>query len=228
MKLPLLISVPHAGLAAPEEVSDLCILTPEQILADSDEGAGEIYALDSTVARYISTDIARAFVDVNRSTEDRGPDGVVKVTTCYGHDVYCQSLPEELVDTLLNRYYRPYHRRLTALAGNVRLGLDCHTMAPVGPPLSPDPGSVRPNVCLSNAEWTCPANLFESLATCFESAFGESVAVNTPFRGGNIIRSHAKELPWIQIELSQDPWISNSEKNRLVSEALDLFCTTVL
>lgn len=227
MKLPLLISVPHAGLSVPEEVRDLYILTPDQILADSDEGAAEIYALDSAVKRYVSTDIARAFVDLNRPEHDRGPDGVVKVTTCYGDYVYRQSLPEELIDTLLNRYYRPYHRRLTELAADVRLGLDCHTMAAVAPPVAPDPGSARPHVCLSNAGFSCPANLFDSLAACFERVFGERVAVNAPFRGGHIIRSHAKELPWIQVELSREPWCSNSRKNGMVLEALDKFCTKV-
>lgn len=228
MKLPLLISVPHAGVSVPEEVEDLCILTPNQIAADSDQGADEIYALDSEATRYVSVDIARAIIDLNRSAEDRGPDGVVKVTTCYGEDVYRKPLPENLIDTLLDRYYRPYHRRLTELAEDVRLGLDCHTMAAVGPPVAPDPGSVRPNICLSNASRTCPMNLFESFITCFERVFGENVAVNAPFKGGHIIRSHAAELPWIQIELSRDPWISSSQKNRMVLDVLELFCKTAL
>jgi formiminoglutamase len=63
MTLPLIISVPHAGLAVPQETRDYCALTPEQILADSDEGAAEIYDLKSEVAVHITTDIARAVVD---------------------------------------------------------------------------------------------------------------------------------------------------------------------
>ena len=35
------------GLAVPEEVRDLCILTSEEIVADSEENAAEIYAFES-------------------------------------------------------------------------------------------------------------------------------------------------------------------------------------
>ena len=43
MKLPLLLSVPHAGLQVPPEAASYCVLTPRQIEEDGDEGAAEIY-----------------------------------------------------------------------------------------------------------------------------------------------------------------------------------------
>jgi formiminoglutamase len=42
MKLPILISVPHAGLEIPEEVRDKCILKTQDLIEDSDIGALEI------------------------------------------------------------------------------------------------------------------------------------------------------------------------------------------
>jgi len=42
VKLPLIVSIPQAGLTVSEQVRQNCALTPEQILADSDEGAAEI------------------------------------------------------------------------------------------------------------------------------------------------------------------------------------------
>ena len=228
MKLPLLISVPHAGLSIPEEVKELCVLNREQIIADSDEGADEIYALESVVTSYITTDIPRAVVDVNRSEEDRGPDGVVKVSTIYEIQVYRESLSEDLVESLLERYYRPYHRRLTELAKEAKFGLDCHTMAAYGPPIAQDVGLERPEICLSNAGRTCPRSLFEGLAACFENIFDVSPALNSPFKGGHIVRSHAAELPWIQVELSRASFMSTFEKHDKVLKALELFCKTVL
>ena len=43
MTLPLLISVPHAGLRVPPEVADRCLLTAEEVAADGDVGVAEIY-----------------------------------------------------------------------------------------------------------------------------------------------------------------------------------------
>lgn len=228
MKLPLLISVPHAGLVVPEEVKGLCVLNREQIIADSDEGAADIYASESVVTSYVTTDVARAIVDVNRSEEDRGPDGVVKVNTCYGIPIYREQPSEDIVESLLEHYHRPYHRRLTKLAKNVKCGLDCHTMAAFGPPTAPDAGTERPHICLSNSGVTCPEALFKGLVTCFESVFGEVPAVNTPFKGGYIIRTHAVELPWIQVELSRASFMSKSQKYVKVLETIELFCKTIL
>lgn len=228
MKLPLLISVPHAGLMVPEEVKELCVLSREEILADSDEDVVEIYAFESVVTCFVTNKVARAIVDVNRSEEDRGPDGIVKVNTCYGIPIYREPPSEDVVESLLERYYRPYHRRLTELAKDVKFGLDCHTMATYGPPIAPDAGLERPHICLSNAGRTCPSEFLEGLASCFESVFGEAPAVNTPFKGGYIIRTHTVELPWIQVELSRASFISKSEKYVKVLEAIELFCKTVL
>ena len=97
------------------------------------------------------------------------------------------------IETLLDRYHRPYHRTLDrpASTGSFRLGLDCHTMAATGPPVGPDPGAKRPLVCLSNADGTCPSEWLVALADCFRRAFDtDDVRINEPFRGGHIIRRH--------------------------------------
>lgn len=229
MTLPLLISVPHAGFVIPPEVQDLCILTPEQILADSDEGAAEIYNLQSQIAKYLTTDIARAIVDLNRAEDDRRSDGVVKTHTCWNEPVYREPLSEALIHTLLKKYYFPYHQQLTDLAKKtqINLGLDCHTMAAFGPPVGPDPDKKRPWICLSNDDKTCPKPWLEKLAECFKKTFENQVSINQPFRGGYIVRSHADELPWIQIELSRDSFYPNAEKQSRILEAITTFCNSI-
>ncbi|RMD63414.1 MAG: N-formylglutamate amidohydrolase, partial [Planctomycetota bacterium] len=214
MSLPLLLSVPHAGLRVPDEVRDLCLLTPEQIRRDGDEQADEIYLpLRDHVAALVTTDVARAIVDVNRAPDDRRPDGVVKTHTCWNEPVWRRPLSDRTVARLLRRYHQPYHDALRReAAGRVLLGVDCHTMAETGPPIGPDPDQRRPWVCLSHAGFTCPQDWIESLAECFAQVFGDEVAVNRPFRGGYIIRSHATELPWVQLELSRELFLSPSDK----------------
>ena len=75
MTLPLLISVPHAGLRVPPEAERFCKLTETEIAKDGDEGAAEIYTIESEVECYVTTDIARAIVDLNRAEDDRRKDG---------------------------------------------------------------------------------------------------------------------------------------------------------
>ena len=45
MKLPIALSVPHAGLCVPEHLRRNCLLSAEQIAADGDVGARAIYDL---------------------------------------------------------------------------------------------------------------------------------------------------------------------------------------
>lgn len=225
MTLPLLVSVSHAGLTIPEELAAHCLLTPEEIADDGDRGARVIFAIESEVATFVTTDIARAAVDMNRARDDRRKDGIVKTHTCWDVPIYRQPLPESLVDTVLDRYHEPYHARLTAAAElGLTLAIDCHTMAEHGPPVGPDPGARRPLVCLSNADETCPDRWLEEMAECFRRAYHEDVAINEPFKGGFIIRAHAHEMPWLQIELSRTPVFPDDEKRRRVLAALTEWC----
>jgi len=219
--LPLLISVPHAGLRVPPEASELCRLSDREIERDGDEGAREIYAIESQVARFVTTDIARAIIDLNRAENDRRKDGVVKTHTCWNVPVYKTFPSDTIIETLLARYYRPYHSRLSRLAGPALvLAVDCHTMAAIAPPIGPDPGAERPWVCLSNGDGTCPQEWLDGLRRRFVDEFGQNVTVNDPFSGGYITRTHASEMPWIQLELSRAPFLTNREKQDRVIRAL--------
>jgi formiminoglutamase len=170
------------------------------------------------------TRVARAIVDVNRSVGDRRADGVVKTHTCWNVPIYREPLSAETIEQLLERYYVPYHRQLSECAERARLGVDCHTMAAMGPPIGPGPGLERPRICLGNADGTCPEAWIECLVRCFERAFGPDVKVNDPFSGGHIVRSHAAELPWVQLEISRAPFLSNAEKRERVRAALRDWC----
>jgi formiminoglutamase len=223
--LPLLLSVPHAGLRVPCEAEPYCILTPRQIAEDSDDGAAEIYALEPRVAAFQTSGVARAIVDLNRAPDDRRPDGVVKTHTCWNVPVYHEFPPEDVVSVLLDRYYWPYQRGLTRLAaGGAMLGIDCHTMLAKGPPIGPGPGVERPWVCLSNGGGTCPPSWIEALRKCFQEVFDGPVTINDPFRGGYITRTHAAELPWVQLELSRAPFLDLGAKRQRVLEALTAWC----
>ena len=225
MTLSLLLSVPHAGLTIPSGVENLCLLTQKEIIQDGDEGAAEIYfPLQDRVFALVTTTAARAIVDMNRAEDDRRKDGVIKTHTCWDVQIYREPPLETLITELLKIYYKPYHASLTKYARHVKCGIDCHTMAAQGPPVGPDPGEERPAICISNADGTFPKGWVTTLADCLEKVFEKDVSINHPFKGGYVIRSHAKELPWIQLELSRAPFFSNQEKSLRILEALKDWC----
>ena len=225
MKLPLLISVPHAGLWVPPEAEAYCVLSREEIVRDGDEGAARIYAIHDEVAQFVTTEVARAIVDMNRSEDDRRADGVVKTHTCWQVPVYREVLAEEVVQSLLARYHRPYHAQLRSLAGaGVRLGLDCHTMAAEGPPIAPDPGQPRPLVCLGDGHGACPRDWVEAMRDCFARHMPGEVTINRPFSGGHITRTHGAYMPWMQIEMSRTAEVEAEVKRGALLAALRDWC----
>ena len=226
MKLPLLLSVPHAGLRIPPEAEPYCRLTPAQVAEDGDVGAAEIFDVSEEVEAFVFSDVARAIVDLNRSPTDRRRDGVVKTHTCWEVPVYEPFPPEDIIAAMLESYYFPYHRRLAELgkSGEFPLAVDCHTMAAFGPPVGPDPGQERPQVCLSNGEGTCPDEWINSLQNAFQRHFEGDVTINSPFRGGYITRNHAEEMPWVQLEISRAPFATDQEKKRRFLAAIADWC----
>jgi formiminoglutamase len=217
MTLPIAISVPHAGVLVPREAAPYCQLTRQQIIKDGDEFASEIYDLRNEVAEFITTDVARAIIDLNRAPDDRGADGVVKRHTIYNEAIYREPLPESAINTLLDNYYYPYHARLSDLStGDLLFAIDCHTMAAVAPPIGPHFGTKRPEICLGNLHGrSFPEAWTTILLRTFRDVFPDvDVAVNEPFAGGYITRTHCVEIPWLQLEVSRSQFLPSDELRR--------------
>jgi formiminoglutamase len=94
-------------------------------------------------------------------------------------------------------------------------------MSAYGPPVAPDPGVERPQVCLGNAGGqTCPVEWMEILKSSFQAYFSGDVMLNQPFSGGYITRYHGDEMPWVQLELSRGDFASPTEKHSMIFAAL--------
>ena len=193
-KLPVLLSIPHGGTAVPAELADKVAVSAKDIFLDGDTAATEIFDLGEDVVRVISAKIARTFVDVNRSEGDRPPehpDGVIKSLRCDGKSIYKEGLEPDrpLVAALLDHYYYPYHLELGEVTQEpqLRLALDCHSMAPRGPQISASTGQKRPLICIGNAYGkTCDPTLLEWFSNCLADAFGiaeSEIWLNKPFAG---------------------------------------------
>jgi N-formylglutamate deformylase len=222
--LPILLSIPHGGHVVPDVLQANCRLSARQIVEDGDEYALEIYSpLKQEVSAVVSTDIARAVLDMNRQSDDIRKDGVVKTHTCWDVPVWRNPLTRHEIQWLLKSFHVPYHQQLSehAKRSGLLLGVDCHTMAVTGPPVGPDPGVERPQVCLGNGNGeSCSNEWMVLLQSAFQRQFPGDVTVNQPFSGGYITQFHGTEMPWIQIELSRGGFATPEQKSKWVINAL--------
>jgi len=230
MRLPILLSVPHAGTAMPAELADLVCLSQDDVVKDGDEQAAEIYLpLRAHVTHLVNTDVAR--VRRRQSLPRRLPERRRHQDAYLLGVPVCKKAPgQQVIATLLEKYYCPYHKSLTDLARGrgLRVGVDCHTMAAVGPPVGPDPGRGRPAARVSDADGqACDPAWTGELARRLQAAMQGKVRVNDPFRGGYTTRHHAKEMPWLQLELSRGDVSTVEGKRVAVLHALTAWCRNI-
>ncbi len=219
-RLPVVQSVPHAGLAVPPEIASRLAIDPVTIYNEADLWADRLYDFGQGVLERVTMPIARVLIDANRPPHRLDdPDGPVKTRTSYGEPVYRDPPPEDLRLLLLRTYWQAFHARLEAALqahrDQVRLLLDCHNMAQRGPSAYSDPGRPRPYICLANfgdaqgnplpggPRVTAPPELLRRAGEVAQELFGDLsllepdpegsppvVELNTPFRGGYILQHY--------------------------------------
>ena len=221
-KLPVLLSIPHGGTRKPSELDGHLSITAKDLFDDSDPFVIELYDLGDKVERVIKTDIARPFVDLNRSLQDmppNNPDGLIKSKTCYDKPIYTNGKePDDSLKTMLiELYYNPYHQAIQKSIDelDLKLCLDCHSMAATAPYFSPDKNnSKRPLFCISNNDGeTSSQEMMELLADSISKAYSvdrQEISLNSPFHGGHITRTYGnKPIPWIQVEMNRSLYLTS-------------------
>ncbi|MGV7226292.1 MAG: N-formylglutamate amidohydrolase [Nitrosopumilus sp.] len=220
--LPVLLSIPHGGTRKPVELEGHLSITNKDLFDDSDPFVMELYDVGDKVERVIKTDIARAFVDLNRSLQDMppdNPDGLIKSKTCYDKPIYTNGKePDDSLKTMLiEMYYNPYHQAIQKSIDelDLKLCLDCHSMASTAPYFSPDKNnSKRPMFCISNNDGkTSSQEMIELLADSISKAYSvdrTEISLNDPFHGGHITKTYGNNpIPWIQIEMNRSLYLSS-------------------
>ncbi|MFT5527406.1 MAG: N-formylglutamate deformylase [Pirellulaceae bacterium] len=225
MSLPILMTIPHAGVKIPNEVREFCALDEFQINRDSAAQARQIFSFTQKVMAYVSTDIARAIVDVDRAAFDRTMDGVVKLNTRWLTPVYRTPLTETVIQELLENYYKPFHQQINAEWGeDLLMGITCRTFSPNSPPMGQNPSQRRGDICIGDRYGeTMPPGWTAELGECFCDYF-DDVTINAPFPGDFITKNYGQDLPWAQIAVTNGSHISASDKQRRVLAALTDFC----
>ncbi len=184
----------------------------------------------------LEVDIARAVVDVDQEPSPRNAaadGGVIKTLTRYNRPVWLegQEPTEDERTRLIERYHRNYHDILerTASRGGVRMGIDCHSMSPVGAPLDSDAGQLRPMFCVGNLgdengegnKVSCDPAYVKAFVDTIRDEFSdielpdgvELVKVNDPLPGGYVLKRHRPDhnggTPWLLFAFNRHLLVPN-------------------
>ena len=217
-RLPVLVSMPHAGTDIPDEVA--ATLAPcAAARADTDWHLPELYGfLDEMGVSTISARWSRYLIDLNRPPENTnlypGLDttGLCPVDTFGRERLYRDGMePDEAeVQRRLDRYWRPYHDqlraeldRLKAAHGRVVLW-EAHSIASVVPRFFE---GRLPDLNFGTAKGTsCAPGLEHAVLDIARAQDRFSVALNGRFKGGHITRHYgqpAQDIHALQLEMCQ-------------------------
>ncbi|EAY28243.1 N-formylglutamate amidohydrolase [Microscilla marina] len=225
-KVPIVISVPHCGVAFPDDIKSQYV--PELIAQpdDTDWFVDRLYdfapALGITV---IKAHYSRWVIDLNRNPESKPlyNDGRVitaltPTTNFLGESLYIGATPDPAeVQRRLEAYYLPYHQKVNDLLDDLQkdfphvLLYDAHSIRQVVKTIHSNP---FPDLLLgSNDEKSAHAALIkvslEGLA-----AGDYSLEHNTLFKGGHITRSFgqpSRKRHALQLERSKTLYMNDAE-----------------
>jgi N-formylglutamate deformylase len=217
-RLPLLVSMPHAGTDIPDDVA-ANLMPCAAARADTDWHLPELYGfLDEMGASRLSARWSRYLIDLNRPPENTnlypGQDttGLCPVDTFGRERLYREGMePDEAeVQGRLERYWRPYHDQLRAelerlLAEHGRVVLwDAHSIASVVPRFF---DGRLPDLNFGTADGkSCSQQLEGVMIKLVDSQDQFSFVFNGRFKGGHITRHYgnpAGGVHAIQLEMAQ-------------------------
>ncbi len=217
-KRPILISLPHAHSAIPEEVKENVLLSKDELLGYTDLHTEKIFTIENV--HLVEAPMSRVIVDVNRAPDDiskeyeLAAEGVIVHTTWDGKSVYRKEPSQELVDKIIKKYHDPFHEAIDSAMPNVEFLMDCHSYLPVGPKLKKDSGQARPDFNLGNANYSSCSRRHTVFFRDFFQERGYTVEVNFPYAGKYILGHHCHRrripgflVPGIQIEINQGLYI---------------------
>jgi N-formylglutamate deformylase len=226
--LPVVISVPHAGTAFPDDIQ--AELKPSLLPTDdTDWFVHQLYDFATELGLPIlKANYSRWVVDLNRNPDSsplyhdgRVLTGLCTTTTFMGEPIYTDQRTE-INPTEINRrkalYFEPYHAALQQLLDETKarfgqvLLWDCHSIRRQVPAIHNGP---FPDLILGSADETSVSQELIELALQQLGSGPYSLSHNTPFKGGYITRHFGqpeKQQHALQLEMSKDVYMDDAEK----------------
>jgi N-formylglutamate amidohydrolase len=222
----LVVASPHSGRHYPQALMQASRLGPHALRRSEDAFIDHLFAdAPGLGAPLVTSDFARAWVDMNRARDELDPMlvegvdplsagsrtlrvsaglGVVPRSVGDGAAIYRGRLSLHEAEQRLAEVYDPYHQALEAQLAAARahhgvsLLLDCHSMPRAAI------GAGGPDVVLGDRFGAACSPLVMAIATSVLREAGLSVARNTPYAGGHATGLHGRPVAGsqaLQIEI---------------------------
>lgn len=248
--ISLVFDSPHSGSVPPASFG--AAQPPEILRQAEDSYVDELFAgAPTTGATLIAADFPRAFIDVNRASDDIDPAlldgpwpgalnpsvrsergiGLIRRLVGPGQPIYDRLLPAAEIQARLDRHYRPYHENLeqTLAALKRRFGVvyhvNCHSMKSVGNATTPDGPARRCDIVIGDLHGTSCAPDFARLVVDAFASRGYSTAVNDPYAGAHILERYgdpSAETHSLQVEINRALYMDESTRQR--HEGFETLC----
>ena len=207
---PIVLSVPHAGRDYPLAMRAALRVPPEMLVGLEDRHADALALAARGDETMIVQRRARAWIDLNRSEQERDPAidtgvsaksmpvataklrgglGLIPRRTASTGEIWRRKLDGEEVTARIVQDYRPYHTALGGLlaAARARFGvavlLDVHSM--------PSLGATQARLVIGDRFGRAAPSRMVARIEAEAHAAGVPVALNLPYAGGHIIDTHA-------------------------------------
>ncbi|MEJ1236809.1 N-formylglutamate amidohydrolase [Chryseolinea sp. T2] len=227
-RVPVLVSVPHCGIAFPDELvnefdSDL-INSPD----DTDWFVDRLYDFAPSLGMTMITAVySRWVIDLNRDPTDkplysdgRIITGLCPVTDFTGRPLYKDARKKVDDDEIIRRrkmYYAPYHDQLKLLLSELKSNFgkvllwDCHSIRQYVKTIYNDK---FPDLILGDADGASAGSGLIELAYDNLRNSNYSVSHNFPFKGGYITRAYGTpdvNQHALQLEMAKVNYMDDAE-----------------
>ncbi len=204
----VIFASPHSGRAYPPSLMGRTILDARAIRSSEDAFVDQLFAAAPDCgAPLIAAEVPRAYVDLNRSSEELDPAlidgvrrnahnprvssglGVIPRVVANGRPIYDGKLPLAEVEERIRTHWRPYHAAIQGLLAEARgtfgeaILIDCHSMPHEALDGVVHPDGVRPEIVLGDRFGAAAST---EVVAAIEAAFREAgfaVVRNAPFAG---------------------------------------------
>lgn len=229
LRLPLLISVPHAGRCYPPAIYENLKVSPHHLLRLEDRYVDRL-AADAIIAGFptIIAEKPRAWVDLNRSPTEldpaiidildksrltspsrkvRGGLGLIPRSLGGAGELWQDKWPYQQIVERIADDHEPYHQAVGNVLRHMRtkfgraILLDLHSMPPIG-----HENDVRIDFVIGDRFGRSCGAYFSELAHACLSGQGYQVQVNHPYSGGYILDRHGDrqaDIHALQIEVDR-------------------------
>ncbi len=208
---PLVVDSPHSGRRYP---ADFGHTLPQATMRRAEDAWVDelIWDAPSFGASFLAAEFPRAYVDPNRHEHDLDGElmdeplpahaaptyrsewglGVVRRLLGPREPIYDRPLSAAEIDRRIAGYHRPYHDALGAMLDEAHRRFDCVYHLNCHSMLSKGRGKPRADFVLGDGDGaTCGREFIDMVRGRLE-AMGYGVAVNDPFKGGEIVRRYGR------------------------------------